>query len=337
MDRVVRPAVCAFVGVAVTVAFASAGASSALGSGWSIQPSPSVTGGLDDVSCVSRAVCTAVGGYAYGGLLAERWNGSGWSIQQTRDPVTQGVSGLRGVSCASKSACIAVGGVNPDASSAAFGALLGRWNGADWLIQASALKNPFPWLPAFGGMTSVSCVSPTACTAVGSVDFSEGDGVGYAGPVVKRWNGKRWSIQWTPSVLPVAVLAGVSCPSLTACTAVGSNGPHPAAEAWNGKKWSIQRIPTPAHVTDAQMTGVSCTSPTACTAVGIYHKAAGRQLLLAERWNGKKWSIQRLPGHGTLAGVSCGSPTVCTAVGEVSFDGPPLIERWTGTDRRPVG
>ena len=57
------------------------------GATWSAVPSPdggAFGDGLDGVSCVSAAVCTAVGGYAAKGgtdrTLIESWNGAHWSV-----------------------------------------------------------------------------------------------------------------------------------------------------------------------------------------------------------------------------------------------------------------
>ncbi len=68
---------------------------------------------LDDVSCASGRACTAVG-FSFNGAgaeqpLAERWNGTGWSIQATPRLDGTNRSDLRGVSCVSVSSCIAVG------------------------------------------------------------------------------------------------------------------------------------------------------------------------------------------------------------------------------------
>ena len=120
-----------------------------------------------------------------------------------------------------------------------------------------------------------------------------------------------WSIQSTPNPTGVSAsaLEGVSCPSATACIAVGDingiSGPvGPLAEQWNGTAWSIQANPQ-----GQSLTGVSCTTATACTAVdpGAY------------RWNGSAWSIQPTPSEGNdgsfLQDVSCTAANSCTAVG----------------------
>jgi hypothetical protein len=88
------------------------------GKAWSVQSTPDPTGAqnsrLHDVSCTSSTVCTAVGFYDHGEpveelTLAERWNGTEWSIQSTPNPTGAPYSRLRGVSCTSTTICAGVG------------------------------------------------------------------------------------------------------------------------------------------------------------------------------------------------------------------------------------
>ena len=77
------------------------------GSGWVIVPSPSPgVGGpnaqLASVSCLSAQACMAVGNYydgAYPVGLAERWDGSSWSVVPVPEPTGTTESKLFGVSC----------------------------------------------------------------------------------------------------------------------------------------------------------------------------------------------------------------------------------------------
>ena len=88
------------------------------GSAWTIEPAPANPPGshvsiLDAVSCTSAASCTAVGASLYvssptSRTLAERWNGSTWTVQQTAFPPRRKV--LNALSCTSASTCTAVGG-----------------------------------------------------------------------------------------------------------------------------------------------------------------------------------------------------------------------------------
>jgi hypothetical protein len=81
---------------------------------WTLQSTPNPTGStasvFQDVSCATETSCTAVGsGSGSTQTLAEKWNGTSWSIQGTSNPggFLQ-VSSFFGVSCRSTS-CMGVG------------------------------------------------------------------------------------------------------------------------------------------------------------------------------------------------------------------------------------
>lgn len=295
---------------------------------------------LLSVSCSSASACTAVG-YQGGGrsVLVERWNGRRWSIQAT--PGIPGM-GLGGVSCPAVRVCVAVG-------SEGFSGLVERWNGAKWSVQST---------PEGGGtfavphaLSAVSCSSPTACTAVGTL----GSGPDSDPTLVERWNGQAWSVQQSSAS---GALTGVSCPALTMCMAVGENcegaaGCDPIGERWNGRDW-IRRDPpddagdkvscgstrsciaigTSVEIgiarwdglswraivdNDMFLSGVSCTSARHCIAVGARGNGLSVPLSggLIEHWNGTSWSSEPFPGaRGTRWNdVSCPSPRACVAVG----------------------
>src|SRR5947209_3840531 len=67
--------------------------------------------------------------------LAERWNGTGWSVQRTPNPSGALVSSLRGVSCTAPTACTAVGSYV--SSVGAQVPLAERLNGTSWSVQAT--------------------------------------------------------------------------------------------------------------------------------------------------------------------------------------------------------
>ncbi len=321
---------------------AARGAAAGTDPSWAIQSTPNPPGGvgitLDGVSCPSAKACTAAGSYENKSgddvTLAERWNGTKWTIQSTPNPSVSG-SFLFGVSCRSATACTATDGYT--ASSGTGFTLAERWNGTKWAIQST----PNPSDASGSGLFGVSCPSATACTAVGYYVNYSGDDVTLA----ERWNGTKWAIQSTlnPSVVK-NILGGVSCTSATACTAVGyyankSGEDATLAERWNGSKWAIQSTPSPHGSQNSDLYGVSCTSATACTAVGYYANSSGLDVTLAERWNGTKWAIQSTPNpsgngisNGELEGVSCPSLTACTATGYYfsSSAEATLAERWNG-------
>jgi hypothetical protein len=202
---------------------------------------------------------------------------------------------------------------------------------ATWTIQ----KSPNVTLPG-GGIQSVSCVSATSCTAVGSF-LSK---AGITDTLAEAWNGKSWRKQQTPNpaadTVPAAfpVLSGVSCPAAGFCEAVGSYSNGPAgvllAETWNGASWTMQSVPSPAGSTSAALFAVSCASPTFCEAVGLSSAGSG-DVPLAEDWDGTSWQVQSVPGPAgqsfeNLHGVSCPSASFCEAVGSPSF-----ADVWNGT------
>ena len=264
---------------------------------------------LRAVSCISSRSCTAVGSFSRNGgvfALAERWNGLRWAIQRTPNPAGSKRSVLNGVSCTTTT-CTAVGSIG----SPYWSTLAERFEGGRWSIQPTA---------ANGGLigtefTAVSCASQTDCLAVGS-DLAIDD---YCQLLVARWDGTGWSVLPAPCAdIPVygTVLAGVSCVSPSACTAVGSapqeDGPTEALAArWNGISWSVSaQVPV---LSNFELGGVSCTTITACTAVGTESPDTSP---FVERLTGTRWSIQRFPNqHISLNGVWCTSAATCIAVG----------------------
>jgi hypothetical protein len=309
------------------------------GASWAVQPTFSShaataqPNSLAGLTCTSARACMAVG--TFGGLaspfaavgaLAEAWNGRRWAIRRPRNPAGTLNVTLAGVSCTSARACTAVGGYVNSRSLEGL-TLAERWNGRRWAIQFP--RNPVPYSEHFNSLAGVSCVSATACTAVGSFTVQSEA----ARPLAEHWNGRKWAIRrpLNPAGASDSSLAGVSCTSAAACTAVGqytkARTEFPLAERWNGKRWARQ--PTPS-LPGAQLLGVSCTSARTCTAVG-----ATAHGTLAVRWNGKRWARQRAPSlpGAQLVGVSCTSARACAAVG---YTNPPfgvpgtLAEAWNG-------
>jgi hypothetical protein len=97
---------------------------------------------LDAVSCASAAACTAVGTEVY------RWDGHQWSLQ--RAPLAG--DKLFAVSCTSRNVCTAVG-------SRIYTSNAGGW---------SSVPIPSPSGGRAVRFSSVSCLSPGSCVAVGS-------------------------------------------------------------------------------------------------------------------------------------------------------------------------
>jgi hypothetical protein len=298
------------------------------GTRWKLVPSPNPVGPdneLHGVSCVSASACTAVGlsvgSNGATSTLIESWNGTKWSIVPS--PNLNGFGALYGVSCVSATACTAVGG--GASSSDFFVTLIESWNGSAWSIVPS---------PSPGTITNeflgVSCVSASACTAVGDYGYRSGP----VRTLIESWNGTTWSVAPSPNRAEVnSFLFGVSCVSPTACTAVGTRTPSAGAktviDSWNGTTWSL--VPSPnVALADNELTAVSCLSARACTAVGEHDNGYIYRTLI-ESWNGTKWSMVSSPNLGVdtnlLYGVSCRPKTGCTAAGYYGAPFTTLIEQ----------
>jgi hypothetical protein len=231
-----------------------------------------------------------------------------WTIQTTGNPGT--LNELPGVSCPTATVCAAAG----DDFVGKWDALSEVWNGTAW--QIPFLVKGDPLFSATGSfLYGASCPTATKCEMVGNYHS------GATLPLAVIWNGKlgRVSVSSQPTEAPVgatyAQLTGVSCTSVSACTAVGfyldSSGEHTLAERWDGSRWAIQ----PSGTTRGAFFAVSCTSAAFCVAVG--NSGAGQ---LAEIWNGSTWvfslgGIWNNAQSNSLRGVSCTADGTCVAVG----------------------
>ncbi len=182
----------------------------------------------------------------------------------------------------------------------------------------SILSLPTPAVAPTGQLVAISCTSATACTAVGVAS----DHSGLDGALAERWNGASWQGQSTPSMASDSdtLLAGVSCPSASMCTAVGnvlnsSNQHMTLAERWDAGGWHIQSTPNAGGQSDNILSGVSCANATSCTAVG---KSTTNFVssALVEHWDGASWRTQTAAGPAgasgsSLSGVSCSADNAC--------------------------
>ena len=300
------------------------------GSKWSltlgVDASPSEPNGLSGVSCTSTSFCVAVGAFSTGPLanptyqtLIETWNGITWSVTTSPDVSQADREGLSSISCASSSRCVAVGSYDNSAGTAQ--TLIETWNGSTWSITQS----PDPSTSNDAVLVSVSCYDANQCIAIGHYNVP-----GVFQTLIETWNGSTWSITQSPdpSTSQNAVLIGVSCASISGCTAVGwyynSAGiSQTLIETWNGSTWSITQSPdTSASQLNALYT-VSCSSSKSCVAAGDY-ESGGSQTLI-ESYDGVSWSITTSPNSSSgidsgLSGVTCASSSSCVAVGGANSD-----------------
>jgi hypothetical protein len=197
------------------------------GSTWTIQstpdPSASYPSSLSGVSCTSATACIAVGASVIVdgdcSNLAERWDGSSWTLQNVATPSGSIDGCLSGVSCTSATACTTVGYYLDEITTPPFGdyyvTLAERWDGSTWTVQTT--PNPTD-LGGGSSLNGVSCTSVRACTAVGSKPYGKKVTL-----LTEVWDGSTWTLQTppTPSGATSRGLSGVSCTSAAACTAIG--------------------------------------------------------------------------------------------------------------------
>jgi hypothetical protein len=265
--------------------------------------------------------------------LAERWNGTTWTVQQLPPLNLPPSNQFEAVSCPSSTDCFALGFADD-----LFAALIEHWNGTSWTVQTTP-PNVYP--------NTLSCPTATACMAAGSSSQSTG--------VTETWDGTSWTLT-AASQPSMSNFGGLSCVSLTDCTVVGSNfkanSLTAAIEHWDGSGWSGQKPPSPVlpdgfqctgacTVRSSHLSGVDCLSARACTAVGgsevvtavpLFSLTEDPSLTIGR--NGNNWTAQASPNLGTLYGASCTAPNACTAVGQDVPNALGIVsavaERWDG-------
>jgi hypothetical protein len=283
------------------------------GSSWKLLhpliPAGAIDSFLTAVSCSGVGACTATGSWVDQGFvshtLAERWGGTGWTIQSA----TGMEQDFTGVSCPTASGCIAVGdhfvetwdgsswalqhlplsanGVSCPTSTfcMAVGKLAARWNGTAWTLD----RPVFPTDSSSASLTSVSCSTQSFCLATGTYLAAVPSGSAYK-VIADAWNGHSWKL-----VSPDAVTSfnAVSCLAARACVAVGTADSGTLAQSWNGATWSDLNPIDPSGVSDSFFS-ISCAAPDACSAVGSTSTGTVSNTL-AEQWDGNAWQVQATP------------------------------------------
>jgi hypothetical protein len=242
------------------------------GVNWSIMSSPNTSPTqpqfLNGLTCQSATLCVAVGAYEIvPGLtqtLVLTYNGTNWAITPSPNSSDTEVNILGTVSCASATNCVAVGTF--------FGATAGRtlietYDGTSWVITPSPNTSD----TEANTLNGVSCVSPTACEAVGN--FADSDFTLHT--LVETFDGTSWAITPSPNTSDTQdnSLLSVSCTSSTSCVAAGNTGkPAPVQqtllEGLSGTTWSIIPSPNTSPSLENSLSDVTCPDSTKCVAVG---------------------------------------------------------------------
>ena len=115
------------------------------GSTWKLAPVPRPRQARDGaylygVDCSAATACTAAGSYTPGTeggpTMAGRWNGTFWSLQDSKTP-SGDTAELTSVSCPASRVCIAVGDSGTNARPEH--TLAERWNGSAWTLSPTPL------------------------------------------------------------------------------------------------------------------------------------------------------------------------------------------------------
>jgi hypothetical protein len=156
------------------------------GSTWRVLGSPGhrqASENFDAVSCFASTGCMAIGttDVEHQTLFAARWNGQRWKVTKlpgTYSVIWGGLAAGPTLSCPTATSCVAagsnaVGPVHQPLNLADLGLI---WNGRTWRID-----NP----GGPGGVSTVSCSSPTLCVAIGRPGTAT---------LAKLWNGRTWKV-----------------------------------------------------------------------------------------------------------------------------------------------
>jgi hypothetical protein len=183
--------------------------------------------GLESVSCVSASFCVATDGWGN----AFVYNGESWSVSRIS---YSGITSGSAVSCSSSSFCTLI--TNYEGGND--GVFSANYDGISW-TNAPYINVGY----SHSGASTVSCVSPSFCAAVGDGGTSI-----YSGS------------SWTPTPITNSQFNSVSCATASFCVAVDSAG---NAYTYNGTSWSAAaRIDS-----SSEPISISCSSASFCVVV----------------------------------------------------------------------
>ena len=288
----------------------------ASGSGWALQPAPTLGKGDNTygaVAAVSRSDVWTAGNFlpdAPGSNVdatlatAAHFNGTRWTHTPVPDSGPN-FNTLFGVA-ATPGRAWAVG-VALDRSYSAH-SLVEAWNGTAWQIARTPKLHTLRDI-----LYSVTAVSPVDVWAVG-IQQSPG---GTFGTLIEHWNGRRWSV--VPSPDPGATgnqLYGVAAAGPADIWAVGERDGQtsdtPLVEHWNGTSWSVVTVPS-GGVTAGLLQGVAVRR-NEVWAVGQSDDTTHQARPLIEHLSDGTWTVQQpagiASGFSDVNGVAIDGHTV---------------------------
>lgn len=132
-----------------------------------VQPAGATMSWFFGVSCTSSTTCTAVGdkeinaGTHEHQTMAQRWNGSEWTLQTTPNPEASNRR-VDAVSCVSSTECTAVGSFYKGSG---YTPMALRWSGGAWTLQTLPLPSGSTGANTYS--FGVSCILARGCQMVG--------------------------------------------------------------------------------------------------------------------------------------------------------------------------
>ena len=302
---------------------------------WTVAPQPVPPAGSSELDAVGAASATdawAVG-YAFDpvagvtGTLAERFDGTAWSVVPTADGPNSSANLLSGVDARTPADAWAVGTFirknNLEKT------LIEHWDGAAWTREPSVDAGQ----PAGGSLDGVAAIAPDDVWAVGS--YGQG---APSRTLIEHRDGTSWRIVPSPNKGPFPnSLSSVAAIAADDVWAVGTWFTKAFVDRtlvlhWDGTSW--ERVPSPNVGAGANdLVSVDAAATDDVWAVGV----AGLKTL-TEHWDGTSWSVvkSKTPGgNADLAGVVAIASDDVWAVGG-RFDPQPralrtLVEHWDGT------
>jgi hypothetical protein len=340
-----RSLASAVVCVALSLAAVSGVPAKASGQGevtaWSIVSSPNEEGSswLQAVDASASDNAWSVGFYlgAEGvyETLAERWDGSAWTLVETPNVGAHG-DWLNGVAAVSPSEAWAVGYTAGDPATYTSTTLVEHWTGLAWSVVPSPNPSNDPLYGA-NQLNDVRAFAPNDVWAAGWQWVPSG-----SAPLIERWDGRRWRVSKTPNTgfKELQALDGTSSRDIWA---VGfgrtfSDGSQSLIMHWTGSTWAV--VPTPKLSVDNYLTDVSVLSPTDAWAAGYTIPPNLDIQPYYLHWNGSVWAVVSSPHlsstHNYLTSIAAASTNLVYAAGYRTVNGQVVtfVERWDGTQWR---
>ena len=263
--------------------------------------------------------------------LAERWDGSAWTLVETPNVGTNG-DWLNGVAAVSPSEAWAVGYTAGDPATYTSTTLVEHWTGSTWSVVPSPNPSKDPLYGA-NQLNDVRAFARNDVWAAGWQWVPSG-----SAPLIERWDGRRWRVSKTPNTgdKELQALDGTSSSDIWAVghTLSVSEGHQSLAMHWNGSSWTV--VPTPKLPFDNYLNDVSVVSPTDAWAVGYTIPPDLDIQPYYLHWNGSVWAEVSSPHlsstYNYLTSIAAASRNLVYAAGYRTVNGEVVtfVERWDG-------